>query len=148
MTDDLLTLLGEVARKFQGHLSRMPALRDLGLSPFEGKTLAIIARHEGCSQQALAASTGRDKGQIARAIRRLEARYLIVRSVDPTNWRSQALKVTPAGASVFATLDNQRAQLVNETLAVLTLDEQATLAAAFDKLKMKLGPSVFENVSE
>lgn len=136
--DELIDLLGEVSSGFQLGLQDLPSLRTLGLAPFQGRLLSIVARRPGCSHQALAGWTGRDKAQIARTIKELESRGLLARSAHASDWRSHSLSVTAAGEDACARITRERATLGAEITTALTAEERSVVIAALEKMRARL----------
>ncbi len=108
MADELIDLLREVSHAFQARLQDLPAFEALGLTPFQGRLVSVIGRRPGISQQAIAARTGRDKAQVARTVKELEARGLLRRATHEHDWRMQCLSLTEAGARAAAAIDAER----------------------------------------
>lgn len=119
MSDEVLDLLRDVSHALQARMRDLPVFGELGLAPYQGRLLAVIGRRPGCSQQALAESTGRDKAQVARTIKELERRGLISRAAHADDWRTQALTLTEAGEAARAAIEAERAML--GTIALRTL---------------------------
>jgi DNA-binding MarR family transcriptional regulator len=107
----------------------------LGLSPSEGKTLGFFARQPGATQSDLAAHTGRDKGQLARLIGGLKERGLLVAQTDEHDRRVTRLRLTPAAIKLHQAVHHQRAQLAEETVAVLSAAERETLLQLLERLR-------------
>jgi MarR family transcriptional regulator, temperature-dependent positive regulator of motility len=138
MDDELLDLFGAVANGFHARLQGLAVLDELGLAPFQARTLSLISRYPGCSQQALSISTGRDKAQVARAIKELETRGLITRQAHRRDWRAQSLSVTPEGKQASKLLLRHRAQAGAAILQDLNLKEREVLRRALSKMRARL----------
>lgn len=138
MSDWILDLLGEVANRVQAELRSLPALEELGLSPFQAKTLAMIGRKPGSTQQALAAMMGSDKAQMARTIKELEGRSLIVRQAHQSDWRAQCLHLSLGGRHAHAVLSAQRASLGKDVLSDLTAGDLEQLEGVLTKMRARL----------
>lgn len=83
------------------------------LSPLHLRVLTRCLQHPGANQQALGQAIGRDKGQIARLIKELDAQGLVLRTPDPKDGRCYTLHITAAGqqaCQVFQTLELDMAQ--------------------------------------
>jgi len=139
VSDKLISLLREVSTNFQLRLSEMTAIEALKLAPFQARLLSVIGRSPGISQIELAASTERDKAQVARAIKELERRGYIARSVHESDWRSQCLNLTDEGKQACALLDVQRSELVASTLRECSTEELDALFRTLGKLNQSLG---------
>lgn len=138
MDDDLLDLFGAVANGFQARLQSLAALDELGLAPFQTRTLSLISRNVGCSQQVLAQWTGRDKAQVARTVKELEARGLITRHAHQSDWRMQSLSVTIEGEKAAQSLNRQRAQAGAEMLENVNSEEREVLRQVLSKMCAQL----------
>jgi DNA-binding MarR family transcriptional regulator len=138
MDDDLLDLFGAVANGFQARLQSLAALDELGLAPFQARTLSLISRNVGCSQQVLAQWTGRDKAQVARTVKELEARRLITRHAHQSDWRMQSLSVTIEGEKAAQSLNRQRAQAGAEMLENVNSEEREVLRQVLSKMCAQL----------
>lgn len=138
LEDKLVELLREVATAFQWRLQEMSALEDLKLAHFQGRLIAAIGRKPGISQQELAYMTGRDKGQVARTIKELDARGLVTRSAHEKDWRTQCLCLTKEGESASALLHRQRTELSTEMLSELSAEEMDALHRSLLKMKRQV----------
>jgi DNA-binding MarR family transcriptional regulator len=136
--DKLIDLLAEISSGFQLRLQELTALQELRLAPFQARLLAIVARRPGCSQQELAGWTGRDKAQIARTIKELEGRRLLLRSAHETDWRSHTLTVTSEGERACAIIAAERTGLGADVTQDLTLSERGVMVVALQKMKDRL----------
>jgi len=134
MNEILADLLRKVSSTFQVRLNAMSAIEDLGLAPYHARVLSVIGRYPTISQLSLAASTERDKAQVARAIKELEKRGFIVRSSHETDWRTQCLSLTAAGTQAAALIDLQRAELMTQALRDCSPAEQEALCHILGKI--------------
>lgn len=128
-------LLSEISHRFRRQLARAEVLTELALSMSQAGTLAFIARSDAPTQQELVSSSGKDKGQVARALKHLEASALITRAPDPEDRRVLRLRLTPAGKRVWARLRRQRRAVGSAMLAELTEAERDELARLLEKLR-------------
>jgi DNA-binding MarR family transcriptional regulator len=136
--DDLMNLLGEVANAFQTRLQGMNALRALKLAPFQARLLTVIGRRPGCSQQELASWTGRDKAQIARTIKELEALGLLDRLTHESDWRSHRLQPTALGEETCNLLLQERAALGAAISKDIRAEERQVVVEALLKMQHRL----------
>jgi DNA-binding MarR family transcriptional regulator len=110
------------------HLFRSQQYRGLSdgsghLTHLEGKLLGFFARHPGATLSDLVAHSARDKGQVARLIKRLKGGGLLsVQKDQKTDRRSIGLELTRAGYAVHRTLHRQSERLA--MLAVKDLDTE------------------------
>ena len=135
---ELIDQLSLLARTFQNHLRDNPALRAAGLPGFQARVIAFFARHPGASPQALAKASGRDKAQVARAIKELESRDLLTRSHDAKDRRVACLMLSPSGEELAAALLEQRQALGAAMLEPLSQTERDSLGLLLDKMLARL----------
>jgi DNA-binding MarR family transcriptional regulator len=141
MSDAVFTLIREVSRNFQERLQEMGAIEELKLAPFQARVLSVIHRHPAISQLTLAASTDRDKAQVARAVKELERLGLITRSAHKADWRARSLDLTDAGRRASMRLAQGRAELVKAALSACSAQEQEALQRSLEKINRSLGLS-------
>lgn len=138
MSRNILDLLGEVANRAQARLRSLPVLEELGLSHFQARTLAMIGREPGSTQQELTATMGTDKAQMARTIRELDDRGLITRRAHESDWRSRRIHLNSDGERVYAALDAQRAAMGEDFLRDLSPEERQLLQQALTRMRARL----------
>lgn len=104
--DDFAEHFADLVHAFKHHLRRaIPEAKDGGeITVLQAKTLQFVVRGPGRTQQDLVTHSGRDKAQVARLIKDLEEKGLIVRTPDPADRRVQRLTPTPAGQEAAARL--------------------------------------------
>lgn len=134
MSDPLFDMLGEISRQFQGHMRMATERVGDGLTAFQAKILSMIARDPGCSQQTLAARVGCDKALIARAIKELAARRLVVRGESAQDWRAVYLEVTASGGEIVAALNKEREEISRRGLSTVTVENRARLQETLDQI--------------
>ena len=102
----LPTLLGYMLRRAQSAVFTdfATTFQTAGatLTPGEFGLLVLVARNTGLSQMALARALGIDRSTLVPILDRLQARDLVVRRRSPTDGRTHALELTPAGARALA----------------------------------------------
>src|SRR5688572_9408445 len=98
--DDVLELVHRLMHEYRALQYR--ALRDAphDVTHMEAKVLAFFQRQPGATQSALAQHSGRDKAQLARLIKSLRARELLVAEADEADRRNVHLALSPAGQAV------------------------------------------------
>jgi DNA-binding MarR family transcriptional regulator len=116
------------------------AVRDGGhdLTHMDTKVLGFFARRPGATQSDLAATSGRDKAQLARLIRGLRDKGLLEARVDEEDRRSTRLQATAEGLAVFGQLHRQGAQLAGVAVADLKEDEQTQLVSLLRRVHARL----------
>jgi DNA-binding MarR family transcriptional regulator len=109
-----------------------------GLGPLHLHALCICQRNPGFTQQQLAQSLGRDKGQMARLIRELEERQLLQRSADERDRRVWRLNLTPAGDQQCQWFQALEATMAQDLLGHLAPEETAALLAAMHSVQARM----------
>ena len=80
----------------------------------------------------------RDKGQIARAIKELEAHGLIRREASTSDWRSQVLLLTPQGEEIARQAARRRADLGAYALQDLSPETRDVTTDALRRILARL----------
>lgn len=111
---DLADLVLTVARAIKADMSAHPAVLDL--SATEVTVLRYLDHHPGVSPSAVAAATGLQRSNLSRALRDLEGKGLVERSVDPGDGRSVVLQSTQLAADNLARLRTLWARLLGDAL--------------------------------
>lgn len=104
----------------------------------ESKVLGFFARNPGATQSALAAHSGRDKGQLARLIAGLKARGLLSALADEADRRNVRLKLTVDGRTVQRTLQRQGRHVSERVVNGLSDAERSQLVALLNKVRANL----------
>jgi DNA-binding MarR family transcriptional regulator len=102
----LPSLLGYVLRRTQSAVfadfAGTFAKAGEALTPGEFGLLVLVERNAGLSQMALARALGIDRSTLVPILNRLQARGLLVRRASPSDGRTHALGLTPAGDKALA----------------------------------------------
>lgn len=138
METALLDLLRTVSAGFQARMQAEITRGDTGLTPFQARLLNLIGRTPNRTQLDLVGLTERDKAQVARAVKELEAHGLVARVAHPSDWRSKCLTLTPSGAEIHAGLRALRAGLGETLLAPLSAAERQLLHDSLAKMAATL----------
>jgi DNA-binding MarR family transcriptional regulator/GNAT superfamily N-acetyltransferase len=80
-----------------------------------------------------------DTGYLSRILSRLDTNGLVSREPYPTDARRQIVRLTDAGRAAFAALNKRQVNAVQDMLAPLTSEQQATLTAAMATIERTLG---------
>lgn len=107
---DIRNTLWQLA--FQFKVSTRQTIREHGLrlNGMHVRMLHLIRTQPACAANRLAAITGRDKAQITRVIKELEAMDLIIRSPHPSDKRSRILALSEQGQQLMSkTLEAEQA---------------------------------------
>lgn len=134
----LIDQIRAVASGFQARMQQHVVEGAEGLTGFQARLINLIGRNQGVSQNAIGARIGRDKAQVARTIKELEALGLVTRDAHPTDGRAKCLSLTDAGRLLHGRLMNLREQLATEALAALSRTEKTALLSGLEKLASAL----------
>jgi DNA-binding MarR family transcriptional regulator len=110
------------------------------LTPGEFGLLVLVDRNAGMSQMALARALGIDRSTLVPILNRLQARGLLVRRASPTDGRTHALALTPAGAKALARFARLVAGHEKRIAADLSAAETRTLLELLDKVRAAARP--------
>lgn len=138
MDNELIDLLRTVASGFQGRMQEQVAASGSGLTTFQARLINIVGRNEGISQLSLGSFVDRDKAQIARAVKELEARGLVTRGPHASDWRAKSLALTREGKRIHASLSALRQQLAADVLAQFSQEEKQGFRAHLQKMEAAL----------
>lgn len=138
MDNELIDLLRTVANGFRARMQAKVVAADPGLTAFQARLVNVIGRNEGVSQLELGALVERDKAQIARAIKDLEAQGLVTRSADIADWRTKCVALTPEGRQAHTRLNSMREQLAADVLARFSNEEKHALRSGLEKMDAAL----------
>lgn len=116
-------LLGYHLRRAQvfAFQSFAAALQKFGISPGQMGVLLLVSANPGINQTRVGQALGIDRSTLVAVIDRLEQRAYIVRNPSPSDRRSHALQLTPAGVKflqqMMPSLDTHEAELARELSA-------------------------------
>ncbi|TWO70337.1 MarR family transcriptional regulator [Caenimonas sedimenti] len=136
--DDVLELVHRLMHDYRALQYR--ALRDAphGVTHMEAKVLAFFQRHPGATQSDLAQHSGRDKAQLARLIKSLRERDLLVAEVDAADRRNVRLSLSPEGLAIQRALRVQAKKLGAKAVRGLSEREHHQLLALLRKVRGNL----------
>jgi DNA-binding MarR family transcriptional regulator len=106
----------------------------------ESKVLGFFARQPGATQSDLVQHSRRDKAQLARLIKGLRERGLLVAEADAADRRHQHLSLTSDGARVQRSLRACGRQLELQATDGLSAAERQQLQALLQRVKGNLDP--------
>jgi len=109
-----------------------------GLDIPEWRILVTVGQREACTAQFVAASTRMHKTRVSRAVASLEARKLLVRTVNRTDGREMALELTREGRRMYAALVPLALLRESQLLSCLSRAERVAFLAAVAKLEASL----------
>lgn len=134
----MFDLLGELIHGFKQRLQDSTALSEAGLAPFQARTLGMIARHPAQSQHHLVTRSGRDKAQIARLLKELEALGLIQRQPSPDDRRAQVVSLTEKGWAIHQQVVAARSALLQQAFSNVSEEERRQFATVLQKMQQNL----------
>lgn len=125
---DVLRSFAVLNRAFLAHFAEELAKHRLTYS--EGILLANIGHRPGTTQEALVSELLLDKGAVARAVKGLKARKLVVVKQSPDDGRAHNLHLTRAGEVVLEFIDALNAAWISR----VTVDISAKEFRAFSSV--------------
>lgn len=130
-----MTLFGSAQQVLK---DRMQAQAEQGLGPLHLRALCLCLRNPGSTQQQLVQHMGKDKGQLARLIRELEDRQLLVRTPDERDGRVWRLAVTSEGEEKCQWFYAIEAQLASDMFEGLRPQERQQLEQLLNQLRERI----------
>jgi len=106
----------------------------LGLSLAEARVLFEIAHTSNATAKVISGQLNLDAGYLSRILRNFEKRKLIARRPDPGDRRRVTLKLLVAGKELFARLNAQSAQSVENLIEPLSAHEREALAQSMRRV--------------
>jgi len=136
--DDVLELVHTVMHQYRSQ--QYQVLRDgpHDITHMESKVMSFFGRHPGATQTDLAQHSGRDKAQLARLIKGLRDRGLLVCEADENDRRNVKLSLTTDGQSVQRVLQQQARLLGAQAVAGLSPAERRQLVALLQRVSANL----------
>ena len=136
--DDVLESIHAVMHLYRAQQYRV--LRDgpHDITHMESKVLGYFGRHPGATQSDLAQHSGRDKAQLARLIKGLRDRGLLVAEADEADRRNLQLTLSADGRAVQSALHRQALRLGTRAVAGLNAQEREALLALLLRVKSNL----------
>jgi DNA-binding MarR family transcriptional regulator len=108
--------------------------QDLGMTRPEWIVLFCLTRRSGLSAQQISDVTGRPKTSISAAVKQLQRKKLLSRSVDAKDGRRRVLQITEAGQRIYAEILQGFVVREADMLACLSKSERATFLQVLNKL--------------
>jgi DNA-binding MarR family transcriptional regulator len=136
---DLADLVLAVSRAIKLRIAADPSVLDL--SATEVTVLRHIDHHPGVGPSAVAAGTGLQRSNLSRALRDLEAKQLVRRSVDTADNRQSLLHSTELAAGNLARIRAIWSGMLREALAGPGEYEIAAAVELLSALERGLYPS-------
>jgi len=135
--EDVMDLVHTVMHQFRSR--QFQVLREgHAVTHMESKVLGFFGRHPGATQSDLVQHSGRDKAQLARLIKGLKERSLLLAEPDEADRRNIRLRLSPDGDALLQALQGQARLLGTLAVQRLSADEQQQLAALLKRVKQNL----------
>jgi DNA-binding MarR family transcriptional regulator len=109
------------------------------LTPGEFGLLVLVERNKGLSQMALARALAIDRSTLVPILNRLQARGFLMRHASPTDGRTHALALTPAGEKALAKFARLVKAHEKRITADLSAAETRTLIELLEKVRGAAG---------
>lgn len=114
-------------------------LRDSApVPPMLLRLLQLCQRRSGITQQELVQTTGRDKGQVARMVKDLLEKGLLLREDHPVDRRSHCLRPTPAGSAAVQAFEQAEADVARWLFADMDAIERKILMQQLGALQQRI----------
>ena len=108
------------------------------ITHMESKVMGFFAHRPGATLSDLVAHSGRDKAQLARLVKGLRERALLVGEADAADRRNVQLRLSDAGRAVQRALHEEAHGLNARAVEGLSAQEQAQLISLLSRLKANL----------
>ena len=135
-------LLDQLNNIIYAATARLRADMDAGgisLAPLEAVALAFLQNHPGATQAEFVQYIGRDKAQVARIIKPVIERGLVVALPDEQDRRLNRLWLTQAGQSLHRRASKIRAELAERMLEDFDPAKRARLGRMLERIAGRLG---------
>jgi len=110
------------------------------LTPGEFGLLVLVERNVGMSQMALARALGIDRSTLVPILNRLQARGFLLRNASPTDGRTHALALTPAGEKALVRFARLVRAHEKRIAGGLSAAETRALIELLDKVRRSARP--------
>ncbi|NJO35364.1 MAG: winged helix DNA-binding protein [Rhodospirillales bacterium] len=108
--------------------------QELGMTRPEWIVLFCLTRRSGLSAQQISDVTGRPKTSISAAVKQLQRKRLLSRSVDAKDGRRRVLQITEAGQRTYAKILQGFVARESDLVACLSRSERSTFLQLLNKL--------------
>lgn len=134
----VLDLLGNLAYTLNARLRTGLDGEGLALAPMEALALSYLQANPGCSQADFVQFLGRDKAQVARIVKPLIERALVVSIADGADRRLNRLWLTEDGKAAQRKAGRQRCLVAEAMLDGLDEKQRARLGKLLGKMAQAL----------
>jgi DNA-binding MarR family transcriptional regulator len=104
------------------------------ITPLQYSLLSALAKRGTADQTTLAADVALDRTTTTGALKRLQSRHFIERSIDHRDRRAQISRLTRAGAKLLRQMESQARAAHRETVADLSKADQKRLIVMMQKI--------------
>jgi DNA-binding MarR family transcriptional regulator len=104
------------------------------ITPLQYSLLSALAKRGTADQTTLAADVALDRTTTTGALKRLQSRHFIERSIDHRDRRAQISRLTGAGAKLLRQMESQARAAHRETVADLSKADQKRLIVMMQKI--------------
>ncbi len=111
------------------------------ITHMESKVMGFFARHPGATLSDLVQHSGRDKAQLARLVKGLRERDLLLAESDAADRRNIHLRLSDEGLAVQRALRAEARTVSTRAVRGLSEAEQATLVELLGRVKANLDTS-------
>ncbi len=134
----VIELVHDVMHQFRAR--QYQVLRDGAhdVTHMESKVMGFFSHHPDATLSELVAHSGRDKAQLAKLVKGLRERELLLGEPDPDDRRNVRLRLSDAGRAVQRALRAEAHALNTRAVEGLDAGEQAQLIALLARLKSNL----------
>ncbi|MEG3133890.1 MarR family transcriptional regulator [Rouxiella sp. T17] len=135
--EDVMWIMHMIMHRYRA--KQFELLRDgnYDITHMEAKVLSYVGRHPGAMQGELSRFMERDKAQLARLIKGLRDKSLVISEMDPDDRRSVRLTLTDAGNHIRTIMKREGKRLTELGVSGLSEEEHQQL--------LKLVHKVYEN---
>ena len=136
--DAVMELVHTVMHQFRS--LQYHALRGgpVDITHMESKVMGFFSHRPGATLSDLVQHSGRDKAQLARLVKGLRERALLVAEADVADRRNVHLRLSDEGAAVQRALRAEARTLTSRAVLGLDAKEQATLVELLARVKANL----------
>ncbi len=136
--DAVIELVHTVMHQFRARQYQVLRDNPYAITHMESKVMGFFAHHPGATLSDLVQHSGRDKAQLARLVKGLRERALLLAEPDPADRRNVNLALSDEGHAIQRALRQQARTLNTRALDGLDAAEQAQLVELLGRLKANL----------
>lgn len=138
MSNDFIDIIESFDSMLHSEFRNISIGNEHQISYFQSKVILLISYHKICSQQQIALWTSRDKAQVARTVKDLEARGMLIRTTHRSTGRSKAIKLTSDGEDVCNKIRNHQDKLLSNVFLGIENDDKSNFYRIFSKMRFNI----------